>query len=182
MLKYTGWIISVCFSLLVSSKLYEKSINWDNYADQQEYTNAMARSDFGSVTGWKNSRAMISKGTLRIKMERNALSGAGGLISNTRIPAGSEYELDFDVRFHSQFDWSRGGKVGFGLGIGNRNTGCNLPTDGGGGTLRLMWYNNTCAKRVYFQPYIYHYGMSGPCGSNFGKSYPSSGISVQYRK
>jgi hypothetical protein len=108
----------------------------------------MAKSDFGSVSGWNNNRAMISDGTLRIKLEKNALSGAGGIISATKIPEGSAYELDFDVRFHSQFDWSRGGKVGFGFGIGNRNTGCNVPTDGAGGTLRLMWYNNASTKRV----------------------------------
>ncbi|CAF3932615.1 unnamed protein product, partial [Rotaria sordida] len=158
-----------------SAQSYQKSINWDTRGHQQPYTDAMARSDFGSVTGWNNNRAMTSSGTLRITVEKNALSGAGGLISNTRIPDGSAYELDFDVRFHSQFDWSRGGKVGFGFGIGNGNTGCNLPTDGGGGTLRLMWYQNPSTKRVYFHPYVYHAGMPGPCGSNFGKSYPSSG-------
>ncbi|CAF4316484.1 unnamed protein product, partial [Rotaria magnacalcarata] len=49
----------------------------------------MARSDFGSVTGWQNSRAMISNGGLRITIEKNALSGAGGLISNTGVPGGT---------------------------------------------------------------------------------------------
>jgi hypothetical protein len=106
----------------------------------------MAKSDFGSVTGWNNNRAMISDGTLRITMEKNALSAAGGLISNTEIPDGRAYELDFDVRFHSRFEWSRGGKVGFGFGIGNGNTGCHLPIDGAGGSLRLMWYNDTSTK------------------------------------
>ncbi|CAF0759571.1 unnamed protein product [Adineta steineri] len=133
----------------------------------------MAKSDFGSVSGWHNDRAMISNKNLRITLRKNALSGESGIVSATRIPDGSAYELDFDVRFHSQFDWSRGGKVGFGLGIGNRNTGCNVPFDGAGGTLRLMWYND--GKRVYFYPYVYHAGMAGPCGSNFGKLYPSSG-------
>lgn len=162
--------------------MYQKTINWDKYSHQQTYTDVMARSDFGSVTGWKNNRAMISDGTLRITIEKNALSGDGGVISNTKIPEGSAYELDFDVRFHSQFEWSRGGKVGFGFGIGNGNTGCNLPTDGAGGSLRLMWYNNPDTERVYFHPYIYHYGMSGPCGSNFGKTYPSSGLVFTYQR
>jgi hypothetical protein len=135
----------------------------------------MAKADFGSITGWKDDRAMISGGKLRITLRKNALSGESGILSSIRIPDGSAYELDFDVRFHSQFDWSRGGKVGFGLGIGNRNAGCKVPTDGGGGTLRLMWYNNN--KRVYFIPYVYHYGMPGQCGNNFGKSYPTVGMS-----
>ncbi|KAF5282781.1 hypothetical protein FQR65_LT02778 [Abscondita terminalis] len=166
---------------LVWPRMYQKTINWNNYSHGQTYTKAMATSDFGSITGWVDSRAMISDGTLRIKLEKNALSGAGGLTSNIRIPEGSAYELGFDVRFHSKFDWSRGGKVGFGFGIGNRNTGCNLPVDGAGGTLRLMWYNNPKTKQVYFHPYIYHEGMPGPCGSNFDKSYPTSG-SIQKGK
>lgn len=173
-------LYSCCLCILIiigSTALYQKSINWDSRAHQQTYTDVMARSDFGSVTGWQNSRSMTSSGTLRITVEKNALSGAGGLISNTNIPGGSAYELDFDVKFHSQFDWSRGGKVGFGFGIGNGNTGCNLPTDGAGGSLRLMWYNN--GNRVYFHPYIYHYGMPGPCGSNFGKSFPSTGMNTE---
>ncbi|KAF5282780.1 hypothetical protein FQR65_LT02777 [Abscondita terminalis] len=160
---------------IVRAQLYQKTINWNNYVTGQTYTNVLATSDFDSVTGWDNSRAMISNGTLRIKIEKNALSGAGGLISNTKIPDGSAYELSFDVRFDSKFDWSRGGKVGFGFGIGNGNTGCNLPLDGAGGSLRIMWYNNTDTNRVYFIPYLYYQGMPGPCGDNFGKTYPTSG-------
>ncbi|KAF5282779.1 hypothetical protein FQR65_LT02776 [Abscondita terminalis] len=135
----------------------------------------MAKSDFGSVTGWKSSRATISNGALRITIEKDALSGAGGLISNTKIPDGSAYELYFDVQFDNEFDWSRGGKVGFGFGVGNGNTGCNVPLDGAGGSLRIMWYNNIKSKRVYFIPYVYYHGMPGPCGDNFGKTYPTSG-------
>jgi hypothetical protein len=172
-------IISSCFSFLASAQMYQKSINWHKYTNNQPYTDVMAKSDFGSVTGWNNNRSMISNGTLRITIEKNALSAAGGLISNTEIPNGTAYELDFDVRFDSQFEWSRGGKVGFGFGIGNGNTGCNLPIDGAGGSLRLMWYNNSDTKRVYLYPYIYYYGMPGPCGSNFNKIYPSSGRCFQ---
>ncbi|CAF0898821.1 unnamed protein product [Adineta steineri] len=179
MMLLSATVVANVFLLIlinsVSTQLYSKTLNWDNYGHQQTYTDIMARSDFGSVTGWVSSRAMTSGGRLRVTVEKNALSGAGGLISNTRIPDGTAYELGFDIQFHSQFDWSRGGKVGFGLGIGNGNTGCNLPTDGAGGTLRLMWYNNPSTNRVYFHPYIYHQGMPGPCGSNFGKSYPTSG-------
>ena len=170
--------LSMPFIPLAAAQMFQKSVSWAGRTHQQTYTDVMARADFGSANGWNNNRAMISTGTLRITVEKNALSGAGGLISNTKIPDGTAYELDFDVRFHSQFEWSRGGKVGFGLGIGNGNTGCNLPLDGAGGTLRLMWYNNPSTRRVYFHPYIYNQGMPGPCGSNFGKSYPTAGTAL----
>lgn len=155
--------------------MYEKSINWHKYPDHQTYTSVMAKSDFGSVTGWHDDRSMISNGTLRITLEKNALAGDGGLISTTTIPQGSIYQLSFDVKFDSQFDWSRGGKVGFGFAIGNGNTGCDLPIKGDGASLRLMWYNNPTTKRVYFYPYVYYYEMPGPCGSNFNKTYPITG-------
>ena len=131
--------MNVCFCLLnlAWTQLYQKSINWANRVEGQ-YTEAMAKADLGSVSGWRNDRTFISGGKLCITLREDALSDEGGIISNTKIPEGSAYELDFDVRFDSQFDWSRGGKVGFGLGIGNRNTGCNPATDGAGGTQRLM--------------------------------------------
>jgi hypothetical protein len=45
------------------------------------------------------------------------------VIANIDISDGSAYELDYDVRFHSQFDFSRGGKIGFGFLVGDGNTG-----------------------------------------------------------
>jgi hypothetical protein len=150
------------------------SINWDSYAHGSQYTQTNANTDFGNMSGVNSSRTMISNGMLRITLLKNALSGAGGFIGNTNIDPGSAYEMDYDIRFHSQFDWSRGGKVGFGFGIGDANTGGDPAWDGNGGTLRLMWYQ-TDAGRVFFQPYIYYKDQPGQYGDTFGKSYPSSG-------
>ncbi|RZJ92738.1 MAG: hypothetical protein EOO20_00515 [Chryseobacterium sp.] len=137
------------------------------------YSYAAASGDFGmaNLTGWNESRAYISGGWARATLAPNAVSN--GLIAGADISDGSAYEATFKVRFHSQFDWSRGGKVGFGFLIGEGNTGCDIPTDGNGGSLRLMWYNT--GSRVFFQPYVYHRDMAGPCGDTFGKSYPSTG-------
>ena len=150
------------------------SVNWDNYTSGNTYTTAQANTDFGNVTGWNESRAMISNDDLRITLKANALSAAGGVVANVDISDGSAYELDFDVRYHSQFDWSRGGKVGFGLAIGDGNTGGDPGWDGNGGTLRMMWYQND-AGRVYFQPYVYYKDQPGEFGNDFGKTYPTSG-------
>lgn len=149
------------------------SVNWNNYAHQTTYTSAMAANDLGNVSGWNQSRAMISNGNLRVTLAPNALSGAGGLISNIDISDGSAYELDFTIRFHSDFDWSRGGKIGFGFSIGDGNTGGDPAWDGNGGTLRMMWYNT--GSRVFFQPYVYYRDQSGQYGETWGLSYPSSG-------
>ncbi|THU41479.1 hypothetical protein FAM09_05060 [Niastella caeni] len=149
------------------------SVNWNNYADGV-YTSSAAANDFGNISGWNDTRTWISGGTSRIKLLKNALSGAGGVIANVDISDGSAYELDYDVRFHSQFDFSRGGKIGFGFLVGDGNTGGDPGWDGNGGSLRLMWYQ-TDAGRVFFQPYIYYKDQPGEYGDTFGKSYPSSG-------
>lgn len=153
------------------------SENWDSYVHGSQYTSAQAAADFGNISGWNQARSMISNGNLRVTLEPNALSGAGGIVSNIDVSDGSAYELDFTIRFHSQFDWSRGGKVGFGFAIGEGNAGGDPAWDGNGGTLRLMWYNNN--GRVYFHPYVYYRDQPGQYGDNFGKSYPSSGSLVK---
>jgi hypothetical protein len=150
------------------------SNNWDGLSNGSTYTTGQANADFGNVSGWNESRAMISGDDLRITLKANALSGAGGVVANIDVSDGTAYELDFDVRYHSQFDWSRGGKVGFGFSIGDGNTGGDPGWDGNGGTLRMMWYQ-TDAGRVFFQPYVYHKDQPGEFGNTFGKSYPSSG-------
>lgn len=149
------------------------SVNWNNYADGVYYHSAAA-ADFGNISGWNDTRTWISGGNCRIKLLKNALSGAGGVIGNIDVSDGTAYELDYDVRFHSQFDFSRGGKIGFGFLVGDGNTGGDPGWDGNGGSLRLMWYQ-TDAGRVFFQPYIYYRDQPGQYGDTFGKSYPSSG-------
>jgi hypothetical protein len=149
------------------------SVNWNNYGDGV-YTRAAATNDFGNLSSWNDTRTWISGGACRIKLLKDALSGDGGVIANIDISDGTAYELDYDVKFHSQFDFSRGGKIGFGFLIGDGNTGGDPGWDGNGGSLRLMWYQ-TDAGRVFFQPYIYHKDHPTEFGNTFGKSYPSSG-------
>jgi hypothetical protein len=150
-----------------------RTVNFDNRSDGT-YTSSAAGSDFGNVSGWDDSNAYISGGTCRVKLLANSLSAAGGMIANIDIPDDDAYEVTFSVRYHSSFDWSRGGKVGFGLRIGEGNTGCDRADDGNGGSARLMWYQDN-SNRVFFRPYVYYKDMPGNCGDDFGKTYPSSG-------
>jgi hypothetical protein len=150
------------------------TVNWDGLPNGSTYTTRQASAAFGNVNGWNQSRAMISNDDLRITLLKNSLSGAGGVVANIDISDGTAYELDFDVRFHSAFDWSRGGKIGFGFAIGEGNAGGDPAWDGNGGTLRMMWYQND-AGRVYFQPYVYYRDQPGQFGNDFGRTYPVSG-------
>lgn len=154
------------------------NLNWENRANGSTYTSGQASQDFGNVSGWNQSRAYITNGKegngLRVTLLPNALSGAGGLVSNVTIDQGSAYELDFDVKFHSQFNFGKGGKIGFGFGIGDGNTGGDPGWDGNGGTLRMMWYSPN-EGRVFFQPYVYHKDQPTQFGDTYTNRFPASG-------
>lgn len=157
----------------------DRTINWENRTNMTTYTFAQAEEDFGNVSGWVDSRGYISNGngggkSARITLLPNALSGDGGVIANIDIADGAAYEIDYDIKFHSQFNWGKGGKVGFGFKVGEGNTGGDPGTDGNGESLRLMWYASS-ASRVFFQPYVYYKDQPGQYGNTFGRSYPSSG-------
>ncbi|MBD1432004.1 hypothetical protein H8B06_04135 [Sphingobacterium sp. DN00404] len=137
------------------------------------YTKEHAIMDFGAdiVMTWRNMDIISNQA--RVRLPANTLSQ--GNIVNIDIPDGTEYELSFKVRFGAGFDWSRGGKVGFGFHIGNGYTGCNKADNGLGGTARLMWYNavgtktNRVTTGTYFRPYVYYRDMPENCGNSFGR-------------
>ncbi|HEY8970644.1 MAG TPA: hypothetical protein VIM64_16170, partial [Puia sp.] len=168
----------VASSNTVSSITYgSRAINWDNRA-HDGYTLDEAVADFGNILyGWQEEKAFNSAGTFRIQLLKNSLSADCGMISKIAVAPGSEYELQFDVKFHSAFDWSRGGKIGFGFSIGDGFSGCNPAWSGDGGTARLMWYNDNDA--VYFQPYVYYKDQPETCGDTFGRKFPATGSLVR---
>lgn len=149
----------------------EKIISFDR--PDGVYTKAMATADFGVPIemNWQNAD-IISK-QLRVRVPANSLSQ--GNIVNIDISDGTEYEMSFKVQFGEGFDWSRGGKVGFGFHIGNGYTGCNKADNGLGGTARLMWYhptgekNNKVTSGAHFRPYVYYKDMPDRCGNSFGR-------------
>lgn len=140
------------------------------------YTLAQAVEDFkNSISGWDVSRMHIAHGTLRTTLLKNTVGPAGGLVSWINVEDSDEYELSFDMKFDENFDFSQGGKVGFGFLIGNGNTGGISGANGNGGSVRLMWYKNNATSPVILRPYVYHKDQPGQHGDDFGKVYPSSG-------
>jgi hypothetical protein len=148
-----------------------KTVNF-NRADGV-YTKEAAVADFGVPIemNWQNTHIVGNQA--RVHIPANSLSR--GNIVNIDVADGTEYELSFRVKFAADFDWSRGGKLGFGFHIGNGYTGCNKADNGLGGTARLMWYNPTGSKTnpvttgTYFRPYVYYKDMPENCGNSFGK-------------
>lgn len=151
-----------------------RTVNFNNRPHGSTYSNSWAQADFGDGWGWNASRTYVSNQTLRITLIANAVGGGSGMTANVSLPHDDGYEVSYQLRFHSAFDWSRGGKLGFGFLIGDGNTGCDRPTDGNGGSARLMWYQNDNG-RVFFRPYIYYRDQPEQCGAHFNLSYPSSG-------
>lgn len=146
------------------------SVDFDRWP-YGRYSSEAASADFGDVSGWDADRTIISGGRLRGELEPEKIGGAGGTLARINVVRGTEYEMQYTVNFHSQFQWSRGGKLGWGFGLGNGAGGCTK-ADGDGASLRLMWYTDDNA-RTYFRPYLYYAAMPGRCGDSFGLRYPS---------
>ena len=88
------------------------TINWNNRVNGATYTQSMANTDFGNTTTWYGSGGAYTTngngGTVgsRVTLQPN-LDDGGGLIANSVIAGGTAYEMDYDVKFHSQFNWER---------------------------------------------------------------------------
>ncbi len=105
-----------------------------------QFSSSNASSAFGNISGWDAGSTYISSNTLRIALAANVVGTSGGMESRIDVSDGTEYWLEYKVRFHSQFDWSRGGKVGWGFQVGDGVTGCRASDAqaGNGGSLRAM--------------------------------------------
>lgn len=157
-----------------AASLYNLNVNWNNITDGG-YGYARAQADFKNVVFWGNEqKSQISGGKLRTTLLKNSLH-EGGVISRVDVPDASEYQLEFDMMFDQNFDFSWGGKVGFGFLIGEGYTGGVPGTNGNGGSFRIMWYKNTSAGRVFLKPYVYYKDQPGTYGNDFGKTYPATG-------
>jgi hypothetical protein len=171
-------VYTVESSIAAGTSYGTRIINWDSHA-HDAYTLEEAVSDFGNIRyGWQEEKLFNSSGTCRIKLLKNLLSADCGVVSKIAVVPGSEYELQFDVKFHSAFDWSRGGKVGFGFSIGDSFSGCNPAWSGDGGTFRVIWSKDNSGD-VHFQPYVYYKDQPDSCGNKFGKKYPATGSLVR---
>lgn len=163
-----------------SRALYEsRSVDFTRPDGAYSLTNAST--DLGDIIGtWQSQNVDIFSNQARVRIPANSISanpaptGSGNIVQ-IDVPDGSEYEITYKVRFGPNFQWSRGGKVGFGFLIGDGNTGCDKADDGNGGSIRLMWYNQTNQKdgtgtdNPYFRPYVYYKDMPQQCGDSFGK-------------
>lgn len=152
---------------------YSPSARWKTRGDGL-YTIAQATQDYNNlVTGWSDARMAIIGGKLRTTLTKTLVGPEGGLVSWIDIADGSECQLEYDMMFGAGFDFSAGGKVGFGFLLGAGYTGGQPASDGNGGSARIMWYRQN--NRTYLKPYIYYKDQPGTYGDDFGLTYPSTG-------
>lgn len=98
----------------------------------------------------------------------------------------SSYNIRFEFKFDKYFDFDKGGKIGYGMGIGDYITGCRgaESQNNKGGSFRIMWrgkgdpntgpctIDNRKTTRAVIIPYLYHRRMPKTCGDDFGKEFP----------
>lgn len=149
------------------------NVGYNNWLDGA-YTLTQATTDFKSVLGWADTRMSISGGRMKTTLLANTVGPNGGLVSWIDVADHSAYQLSFDMMFDSNFDFSAGGKVGFGFLLGEGYTGGVPGTDGNGGSARIMWYKNWDGT-VVLKPYLYYKDQPGQYGNDFAKKYPATG-------
>ena len=137
------------------------------------YIGSAAVADFGNLDGggW-SSRAFLQDSTFKVLVVADQTTTAG-VTQNVDISDGSEYELQYKVKFDPNFHFRSLGKFGFGFLIGDGNTGCDPGWDGKGGSLRNMWV--TRGADTVLIPYIYHKDQPAECGNSFMARYPATG-------
>lgn len=150
-----------------------KLLTFDTF-NQSLDTDAQAESEFdNTINGWSSNLCDVEiystspeiKG--RLKFDLPADYG-NGMKASIDVANKDYYNLYFDVKFNSGFDFSRGGKVGFGFSVGSGVTGCNYldaTTNNLGGSFRVVWYDKFDGNGPYLFPYIYHKDMPGTCGN-----------------
>lgn len=153
-------------------------VTFDSYPNGI-YTSTNARQDFyqTTVSSWKENRAEIVDKALRVKLMPGDVNQ--GFYPQFNIVDGTSYEVTYDIKFAKGFDWSLGGKLGVGFGIGDVIAGGDA-TNGNGGSARMMW-NKTTAGKVIFKPYLYYEGMPDKYGTNVVSTafYPKDGTSLK---
>jgi hypothetical protein len=158
---------------------FNLGINWNNLVDGSTYSYAQSLIDFKNMVYWNAYNTQVSGGALKATLQANVVGTTGGVIAKTDVPDAAAYQLNFDMKFDPNFDFSWGGKVGFGMLLGDGNTGGDPGWDGNGGSFRIMWYKNTSTSPVILKPYVYYKDQPGTYGDDFGKVYPTGGASIQ---
>lgn len=155
-----------------TTPVYNRTINWNNRSNGS-YNLSLASTDFTSPSYWNAYNAQTTSGMLKATLKANTVGPTGGAMSNFNVPDAGTYQLNYSIMFGTDFDFSYGGKVGFGCMIGNGYTGGVPGWNGLGGSARIMWYKEN--GRVYLKPYAYYKDQPGTYGNDFGKTYPATG-------
>jgi len=150
-------------------------VNWDNWTNGENYNVAMAKEDFGHIQNFtqeEQTRTLISLSRLRVTLLKNEFGPAGGVITNSNIDPSDNYEINYKVKFHADFDFTKyDGRIGWGLQIGDGNSAVST---GKGGSFRISWARDENGH-VVLKPYIYHADQVGIKGESFGAKFPSDG-------
>ncbi|UWY26940.1 hypothetical protein N4T20_14545 [Flavobacterium sp. TR2] len=174
-LKLTCMLFTVALALNSCEKEQE-DLNASQTA-KKELPQAASKDTLSANAAFEGSAtAKGTAGARTITLQTNTLSCPGGLCTSYGVWSTGVYTVWFQMKFNNGFYWSRGGKCGYGILIGDQNTGGDAAWDGNGGSARFMWYcpngsNTAKGSGAYLQPYVYYRDQPGQYGNDFGKKY-----------
>ncbi len=152
----------------------DRSVHFNHSAGIYWYGYFVA--DFGNVSGLsdaeKNRNVITDSQTLSVQLLKDEIGQAGGTICDIEINKGTEYILSYKVKFQSDFEWTKGGKLP-GLGGGEVYAGGQDVSVGDGWSFRPVWhyYAGINDDKPFIAPYAYYVDQPGIYGNEFGKRY-----------
>ncbi len=169
-------VLTAAVGLVSSASALDKQVGFDNH-NTGKYTEAMASGDFSSnywSNGLDEGRANIVGGSdaysgksLRITYEANEYGPSkNGVQFSYRFSKSNEMNLEYRLKFGSNFEWVKGGKLP-GLCGGDCPSGGESADNGF--SARYMWRvrNIDNSDRVLGEVYLYHPDMPNQYGEDF---------------
>lgn len=101
------------------------------------------QNDMSNWNASKNNRIDVNTKRIKIKIPKGGYASKGGINLKFKpdgIKPSSSFELSFQLRVPSDFDWVKGGKLGLGANINNGTGGKTWAKNDG--SCRLMWRRN----------------------------------------
>jgi hypothetical protein len=131
--------------------------------------------DFGNINQYsfdEKTRHKIVNSSLVVKLLRDKVGQEGGVISDVFIETGTEYSLEYKVKFQLGFQWAKGGKLP-GVGGGKVYAGGDSAVAGDGWSFRPVWqfYDGVNNSKPFISPYAYYVDQPKTFGDELSKRF-----------
>lgn len=169
-LTIVTFILSLLFTFNTHAQDRKKSFTVNfTYPNGSTYNKARAEKDFGAGARWTdNGNTKIQNNKLRVNFKPEIFGPTNGFTGRVYIQPHNDMVMEYRIKFESDFDFKKGGKLP-GFGGGTVPTGGKNARDGKGFSARSSW---TKASPGLFN--VYSYYVDQPSSQSYGDNWNSN--------